>query len=167
MTRLNSYLLSINSAGQDAVVIIDEAQDMPDATLEMTRLLSNLETTTQKLLQIVLVGQPELRDKLAKPSLRQLAQRITVRYHLGQMDGQQTRQYVLHRMSVAAGEGAGLGPVRFDEDALDEIHRQSLGTPRWINAICDKSLLAGYVHQAEVIDGPLVRLAAGELKEAS
>jgi general secretion pathway protein A len=165
LSLLNHYLLQVNSAGHDAVLIIDEAQDMPDATLEMTRLLSNLETTSQKLLQIVLVGQPELRDKLAKPSLRQLAQRITVRFHLGTMDTQQTRDYILHRLAVAAGQD-NPPAVKFEDEAIDEIHRQSLGTPRLVNAICDKSLLAGYVYKSEVIDRRLVRLAVGDLKEA-
>lgn len=165
LTQLNQYLLQVNSAGHDAVLIIDEAQDMPDATLEMTRLLSNLETATHKLLQIVLVGQPELREKLAKARLRQLAQRITVRFHLGNMTDPQTRDYVRHRLTVAAGDGS--APTLFDDDALGEVFRESCGTPRLVNAICDKSLLAGYVYQASVIGAPLVRLATGELKEAS
>jgi general secretion pathway protein A len=176
---LNHYLLGVNSAGQDAVVIIDEAQDMPEATLEMTRLLGNLETPSRKLPQIVLVGQPELRARLAQPGLRQLAQRITVRFHLGTMSPNDTREYVRYRLRVAAGmfpdeatfPPAPPGPqwpadIRFDDGALDEIHLQSEGTPRLVNAICDKSLLAGYVYQTALIDRRLVRLAVQELKEA-
>lgn len=166
MQLLNQWLLKVNSEGQDAVLIIDEMQDMPDKTIEMTRLLSNLETMSQKLVQIVLVGQPELRDKLAKGKFRQLAQRITVRFHLGNMSRDETRQYVQHRLHVASG-GNGEAPiVRFDDRALDEVYRHSYGTPRLVNAICDKSLLAGYVHQTGLIDRALVRRAIQELKEA-
>jgi general secretion pathway protein A len=164
---LNDYLLLINSSGQDAVVIIDEAQDMPHATLEMTRLLSNLETDSQKLLQIVLVGQPELREKLAKPSLRQLQQRITVRFHLGNMSPRDTQQYILHRLAIAgAAEGGAQPAVQFEDDAVQEIYQQSGGTPRLVNAIGDKALLAGYVYQTGRIDRSLVRLAIRELREA-
>jgi len=167
LTLLNDYLLLINSSGQDAVVIIDEAQDMPHATLEMTRLLSNLETDSQKLLQIVLVGQPELREKLAKPSLRQLQQRITVRFHLGNMSPRDTHQYILHRLAIAgATEGGAQPAVQFEDDAVQEIYQQSGGTPRLVNAIGDKALLAGYVYQTGRIDRSLVRLAVRELREA-
>lgn len=163
---LNKYLLRVNSCGHDAILIIDEAQDMPDATLEMTRLLSNLETNRQKLLQIILLGQPELRDKLAQPSLRQLSQRITVRYHLGPMTQEDTEQYLHHRMRVAGLPEAAQNLIRFDPGAVKEIYRFSGGTPRLINAIGDKALLAGYVHRIGTIDKGLVRLAASELKEA-
>ncbi len=159
---LNDFLLQVHRDGRDAVLIIDEAQDMPDATLEMTRLLSNLETATQKLLQIVLVGQPELREKLAKPSLRQLAQRITVRFHLRTMSAQETDAYIRHRLAVAGGDQT----LKFDPDAVSEVFRYSDGTPRLINAVGDKALLAGYVHQVTVIDRNLVQLAVRELKEA-
>jgi len=159
---LNEFLLNVNSSGADAVVIIDEAQDMPRKTLEMTRLLSNLETERQKLLQIVLVGQPELRKRLSHESLRQLAQRITVRFHLSAMSRQETAGYIAHRVSVAGGEDV----IRFDPSAVREIHRFSGGTPRLVNAISDKALLAGYVYGTQVIDRRIVRIAASELKEA-
>jgi general secretion pathway protein A len=162
LRQLNQFLLEVNSAGQDAVVIIDEAQDMPDSTLEMTRLLSNLETATQKLLQIVLVGQPELRDKLARSSMRQLAQRITVRFHLGTMGPEDTAAYLRHRLSVAGGAGV----IQFDPEAVNEVYRYSDGTPRLINAVGDKALLAGYVYRTGTIDRSLVQLAVRELKEA-
>ena len=154
----------ISPGGHDAVLIVDEAQDMPTATLEMTRLLSNLETDSQKLLQIVLVGQPELREKLAKPNLRQLAQRITVRYHLGKMSRAETEQYLRHRLSVAGSAEA--SAIRFDPGAVREIYRYSHGTPRLVNAIGDKALLAGYVYRTGDISKYIVRLAARELKEA-
>jgi general secretion pathway protein A len=168
LTILNDYLLRTNAAGEDAVLIIDEAQDMPDPTLEMTRLLSNLETESQKLLQIVLVGQPELRVKLSKPSFRQLQQRITVRFHLGNMTQQDTEAYIRHRLSVAgAPPDDSQSAVRFEGDAVQEIYQYSGGTPRLVNAVGDKALLAGYVYQTGRIDRSLVRLAVRELKEAS
>jgi general secretion pathway protein A len=200
---LNAFLLEINSKGQDAILIVDEAQDMPDATLEMTRLLSNLETHSQKLLQIVLVGQEELRDKLAKPSLRQLAQRITVRYHLGPLSAHEVEAYLRHRLAVAATQNAprtgddhgtnnhtdidtisiaaagqpavpapaepsaaGSDALRFDASAVRAIYEYSQGTPRLVNALGDKALLAGYVYRTNCIDANLVRLAVDELKEA-
>ena len=162
---LNEFLLDINSRGLDAVVIIDETQDMPLKTLEMTRLLSNLETESQKLLQIVLVGQPELRQRLAKPALRALSQRISVNFHLGNMSRKDTAEYLRHRLRVAAGRD-GEDCIRFTPDALGEIYRYSHGTPRLVNAVGDKALLAGYVHRTGLIDRHLVRLAVAELKEA-
>ncbi len=162
MRQLNEFLLKINSAGQDAVIIIDEAQDMPIQTLEMTRLLSNLETNTQKLLQIVLVGQPELRELLAQPCMRQLAQRITVRYHIGKMDRNEVEGYIHHRLAVAGNDNV----LRFDKHAMNEIYRYSQGTPRLINAISDKVLLAGYVYRTGNINKQIVKIAAKELKEA-
>jgi len=164
LSVLNEFLLKINSQGQDAVVIIDESQDMSVKTLEQVRLLSNLETERQKLLQICLVGQPELRKTLARPSLRQLAQRITVRFHLRKMSQGDTDAYIHHRLRVA-GLGEGKSPVRFEPDAVREIYKYSQGTPRLINAIGDKALLAGYVYQKQLIDRRLVRIAAAELKE--
>jgi len=165
LNLLNRFLLQVNNNGRDAVLIIDEAQDMSAEDLEMVRLLSNLETERQKLLQIVLVGQPELRRKLARPNLRQLAQRITVRYHLGQMDRDETEQYLQHRLRVAHGNG--IAPVvRFDAGAVKEIYRFSQGTPRLVNAIGDKALLAGYVHRTGLINRRLAKKAAADLKEA-
>jgi general secretion pathway protein A len=163
---LNKYLLKINSIGHDAVMIIDEAQDMPDETLEMARLLSNLETERQKLLQIVLVGQPELRDKLRRPKFRQLSQRITVRYHLGNLSLAETDAYLRHRLHVAGASANGERAVQFDRGAVREIHRYSRGTPRLINAVSDKSLLAGYVQRTGRISKRLVRRAIRELQEA-
>lgn len=165
LRELNRFLLEVNASGGDAVLVIDEAQDMPPSTLEMTRLLSNLETDSQKLVQIVLVGQPELRERLSKPELRQLAQRITVRYHLGEMTREDTEGYVRHRLRIA-GCGDTDPTLRFDRGAIRELHRHSGGTPRLINAIGDKALLAGYVHRAGRIDRRLIRLAVRELKEA-
>jgi general secretion pathway protein A len=162
MQALNEFLLSANSQGKDVVLIIDEVQDMPDDSLELTRLLSNLETASHKLLQIVLIGQPELRERLSSPKFRQLSQRITVWYHLGTMTQDETGQYLRHRLKIA---GAG-DELQFDSAAVAEIHQFAQGTPRLVNALSDKALLAGYVYQTSCIDGPIVRLAIRELKEA-
>ena len=163
LSTLNSFLLSVNDVGRGAVLIIDESQDMSVETLEMTRLLSNLETESRKLLQIVLVGQPELREKLRSPSLRQLAQRIMVRHHLRPMSRQETAEYLRHRLTVAGSDGE----LRFDEAAIDAVHEYSRGTPRMINSICDKALLAGYVEQTKLIDQGVIRLAIQDLREAA
>lgn len=163
ITRLNSFLLKVNAAGADAVLIIDEAQDMSAELLETARLLSNLETDSRKLLQIVLVGQPELRQKINSPALRQLSQRIIVRYHLKPMSRTETADYLHHRLAVAGNTG----PLRFDEDAIDEIYRRSGGTPRLINAISDRTLLAGYLTGADAIGKGTVRLAVDDMKEAA
>ena len=162
MQILNEFLLSANSQGKDVALIIDEVQDMPDDTLELTRLLSNMETASQKLLQIVLVGQPELRERLGRPKFRQLAQRITVWYHLKTMTQGETDQYLHHRLAVAGGQEG----IRFDSTAVKEIFQYSRGTPRLVNAVGDKALLAGYVYQTATIDGNIVRLAINELREA-
>jgi general secretion pathway protein A len=163
LTSFNRFLLSVNDEGGDAVLLIDEAQDMSVELLELTRLLSNLETASQKLLQIVLVGQPELRETLRRPALRQLSQRITVRYHLGTMSLSDTGKYIRHRLGVAGGEGG----AEFDDSAVAEIYRFSGGTPRLINAAADKALLAGYVLGSKRIDSSVVQLAMDELKEAA
>ena len=162
MQLLNEFLLAANSQGKDVVLVVDEVQDMPNDTLELTRLLSNLETASQKLLQIVLVGQPELREKLARPKFRQLSQRITVWYHLGTMSSQETGEYLRYRLKIA---GAG-DELLFEPAAVQEIFQYSQGTPRLINAISDKALLAGYVYQTACIDAGIVQLAIRELKEA-
>ncbi len=162
LSVLNELLLTLNTAGREAVLIIDEAQDLTTPLLEMTRLLSNLETESHKLLQIVLVGQPELRLKLRSPALRQLDQRIGVRYHLRAMDLAETGEYVRHRLAVVGGTH-----VIFDDDAILEIYRHSSGTPRVINTLGDKALLAGYVRGTRKIDGSLVAKAIHEMREAA
>jgi general secretion pathway protein A len=156
---LNRFLLDIHARGKDAVLVIDEAQDMSAKSLEAVRLLSNMETDRQKLLQIVLVGQPELREKLQRPCLRQLNQRITVRYHLEKMSREDTEQYLQYRLSVAGADAR----TRFDRRAARLIHRYSGGTPRLVNALGDKALLAGYVYNTHTINRKLVKLAAREL----
>lgn len=138
---LNQFLLEQLSEGNDVVLIIDEAQDMSPELLEEVRLLSNLETSSRKLLQIILVGQPELRDMLDRKGLRQLRQRITVRCHVQPLSFQETKQYIHHRISVCRANGQ----PTFNWLALQAIYRYSHGIPRLINAACDKLLLYGYV----------------------
>ena len=139
--------------------IIDEAQDLSDELLEQVRLLSNLETDHQKLMQIILMGQTELRDKLAQPKLRQLRQRITVRYHLHPLTHEETDAYVRHRLAQAGANGR----PHFDATAIKQVYKYSAGIPRLINAVCDKALLAGFVQQTDAIDKSVVKLAIEDL----
>ncbi|HBF13947.1 MAG TPA: ATPase [Deltaproteobacteria bacterium] len=156
---LNNYVLDVDKAAQSAVVIIDEAQNLSMEALEMTRLLSNLETETHKLLQIVLVGQPELEEKLADRALRQLAQRIQVFCHLIPMGGTETENYIQHRI-----QKAGNNPlIAFEHSAVKEIQKISNGIPRIINTICELALLAAYSSDTRVITKSLVREAAKEV----
>ncbi|HYE30521.1 MAG TPA: AAA family ATPase [Methylomirabilota bacterium] len=157
---INEFLLKLAQEGRDAVLIIDEAQDLSNELLEQVRLLSNLETDDRKLVQIVLMGQPELRDRLQDYRLRQLRQRITVRYHLRPLRFNEVGQYVQHRLQVSGAKGA----PYFTTPALWRIHRYTSGIPRLINALCDKCLLAGYVQQQEKIDYKMVGLAIRELE---
>ena len=157
--RLNEFLLARVQAAQDVVLFIDEAQDLSDEMLEEVRLLSNLETDDRKLLQIVLLGQPELRERLERPELRQLRQRITVRYHLGPIDAEETEAFIRHRLSVAGSNGR----PAFTPRAVRTIHRRSRGVPRLINAICDKTLLAGYVEGRDLLGWWQVQRAVRDL----
>jgi general secretion pathway protein A len=163
LQRLNEFLLERAQANDDVVLILDEAQDMSDDLLEDVRLLSNLETEDRKLLQIVLVGQPELRKHLEADRLRQLRQRITVRYHLGPIGRSETEDYILHRLKVAGSTGR----PTFSPTALKAIHRYSRGVPRLINAVCDKALLAGYVEGLDHLGRRQVRRAIRELEGQS
>ena len=140
---LNDFLLKTAQAGSTAVLIIDEAQDLKAGTLEQIRLLSNFETNRTKLLQIILVGQPELRDLLGKPSLEQLRQRITVSTRLGPLDRDEVAQYMAHRIRIAGGTDM----LIFDEPAVDEIFRISGGVPRKINVLCDRALFLAYLRE--------------------
>src|SRR5277367_2054223 len=148
VAEINHFLLQQLEHGKDTVLIIDEAQDLTSDLLEQVRLLSNLETDERKLLQIVLMGQPELRDRLNEHGLRQLRQRITVRYHLNALRRDEIGQYVHHRLQVSGANGA----PYFTTPALWRIFNYSKGIPRMVNAICDKCLLAGYVAQQDKID---------------
>jgi general secretion pathway protein A len=155
---LHRFLLKARSEGRDVVLLIDEAQDLSAEVLEQVRLISNLETDTQKLIQIVLIGQSELSEMLGRRDLRQLAQRVTARYHLAPLSRQETDDYVRHRLAVAGGAGK----VTFAPRALATVHGLSNGIPRLINLICDRALLAGYVRGTRVIEAEMVRQAAAE-----
>jgi general secretion pathway protein A len=156
---LNRHLLKAHAEGRRTILVVDEAQNLTPAVLEQVRLLTNLETAKQKLLQIILIGQEELRDLLARNDLRQLAQRITGRYHLEPLSREETSSYIEHRLKVA---GA-LGEV-FDSGAKREIFRLSQGVPRLINVICDRALLGGYAQESRRVNARLIRQAAAEVK---
>ncbi len=156
--ELNRRLLDAHARGRRTVLIVDEAQNLSPNILEQVRLLTNLETPKQKLLQIILIGQPELRDLLAREDMRQLAQRVTGRYHLEPLNLADTGKYLEHRLKVA-GAGGGI----FTPSAVREIFRQSDGIPRIINVIADRTLLAAYTQDTRSIDARLVRRAAVEV----
>ena len=160
LAELNSFLLLQVSQGRDSVLIIDESQNLSKELLEQVRMLSNLETDERKLLQIVLLGQPELRDRLEDPGLRQLRQRITVRYHLSPLKCSEIGQYVQHRLTVS---GAKRLP-HFTAPALWRVYCYSQGVPRLVNAVCDKCLLAGFVERRDRINFGLVGNAIRELE---
>jgi general secretion pathway protein A len=160
LAAINLFLLHEAEQSRDAVLIIDEAQNLTNELLEQVRLLSNLETDDRKLLQIVLMGQPELRNRLNDPSLRQLRQRITVRYHLSSLKQCELGQYVQHRLQVSGAKG----PPFFTVPALWRIFSYTKGIPRLVNAVCDKCLLAGFVQQTERITFGLVGRAVRELE---
>lgn len=156
---LNRFLLAAHAAGRNPILIIDEAQNLSPEVLEQLRLLTNLETNEHKLLQIVLIGQPELREILSRPGLEQLAQRIVARFHLGPLDDAETRRYIEHRLSVA-----GLsGPLPFTNRALRRIHRISGGVPRKINLLCGRALLGAYALGQRSIGPDVVERAAVEV----
>ena len=155
---LNSHLLKAHAEGRRIVLIVDEAQTLSPELLEQVRLLTNLETATQKLLQIILIGQPELRDLLKRPEMRQIAQRITGRYHLEPLRKAETHAYVRHRMRVA-----GCQTSVFTHGAIAELYRRSSGIPRLINVVADRALLAAYTQDRTRVDRGLVRRAAAEV----
>jgi general secretion pathway protein A len=155
---LNRRLLAAHAEGRRIIVIVDEAQNLSAEVLEQVRLLTNLETPTQKLLQIILIGQPELRELLDRTDLRQLAQRITGRYHLEPLTREETRGYVRHRLRVA-----GATEEVFTPAALAEIHRLADGIPRVINVTCDRALLGAYTQETRRVSASLVRQAAAEV----
>jgi general secretion pathway protein A len=157
---LNRFLLDQLNRGNNVALIVDEAQDLIPGVLEQIRLLSNLETDQNKLLQIVLCGQPELKQRLAAPDLRQLRQRITVRCHLYPLNAEELRQYIDFRLTIAGWQGGEL----FHSDSIQTIHQYAQGTPRLVNALCDVALLAGYVAGSRQIDGACVKKAIQHLE---
>ncbi|MBU1190447.1 MAG: AAA family ATPase [Gammaproteobacteria bacterium] len=156
--HLNHHLLDSHAAGRRTILILDEAQNLSTEVLEQIRLLTNLETAQAKLLQIILIGQPELQTLLARNELRQLAQRITARYHLGSLGREETRTYITHRLRVSGGHAD-----LFTPQAMDEVHKLSTGVPRLINVICDRALLGAYVEDKRRVDRTILRHAANEV----
>ncbi len=156
---LNEFLLKTHSVGQNNVLIIDEAQNLSPDVLEQLRLLTNLETSERKLLQIILIGQPELRGILAKPELEQLAQRVIARFHLEALTEAETGQYIAHRLQVA---GLKRGKL-FSSQAVQRVHELSRGVPRRINLLCDRALLGAYVEGKSKVDRAIVDKAAAEV----
>ena len=159
--KLNRYLLEAHANGRRPVLMIDEAQNLSPDVLEQLRLLTNLETSKQKLLQIFLIGQPELQEMLQRQELRQLAQRITARYHLTPLSETETADYIRHRLAVAEVER----PL-FSRSALRQIHKLSGGVPRLINMLCDRALLGAFATHRQTVDASIVRKAAAELQGA-
>jgi len=157
--ELNAFLLKQYSRGRNPVLIIDEAQNLTPSGLEEIRLISNLETEKDKLIQIILVGQPELRDTLSLPELRQLKQRITVSYHLDHLGLEDVGNYINHRLSVAGWQDGEL----FSKDAVEKIYTVTKGVPRLINVVCDAALLAGYVDNTRHIDLDMVEQVVDDL----
>ncbi len=157
---LNQFLLQQKEVGKTVVLVIDEAQDMEPVVLEQIRLLSNLETATEKLIQIVLVGQPELETLLGRKELRQLNQRITVRYHMLPMNSGDTKAYLSHRLRAANGTP---DLIRFSDTAAMAIYRYSGGLPRLVNAVADRALLIGYNRDARKIDADMIKQAIKEV----
>ncbi|MEO6033274.1 MAG: AAA family ATPase [Burkholderiaceae bacterium] len=156
---LNEFLLRTHAVGQNNVLIIDEAQSLSTDVLEQLRLLTNLETNERKLLQIILIGQPELRTMLARPELEQLAQRVIARFHLDALSQAETEQYIAHRLAVAGMTTAN----PFDRETMQRIHRLARGVPRRINMLCDRALLGAYASGKTRIDRPIVDKAAREV----
>ncbi len=176
--RINAFLLDLNARRKKAIIIIEEAQNLSRDVLEHIRLLTNLETNERKLLQIILIGQPELRDKLARPEMKQLAQRIVARCHLEALSKADLVGYVNHRLAVARGRrlpggddsssgrtGAAEGPpaALFSQDALNSLYAYSGGIPRFINLICDRALLGAFVQKKQSVDRATLTKAAREV----
>jgi general secretion pathway protein A len=157
---LNAFLMKNFAAGKNAVLLIDEAQNLSHSVLEQIRMLSNLETVREKLIQIILLGQPELRRLLALPSLRQLNERITVRYDLKPLARDDVKRYIEHRLITAGGEAVGSS---FTAGSYSLIYSMSKGIPRRINAICDRALLIAYGKDLRTIDGRIIRAAIRDI----
>jgi general secretion pathway protein A len=155
---INSFLLASHAEGRKTVLIIDEAQNLSADVLEQLRLLTNLETNQQKLLQIILLGQPELRDKLASQELRQLSQRIIARYHLGALSKSDVNSYVRHRLSVS-----GTKEQLFSDSAINKLYQLTDGVPRLINVICDRALLGAFAQERSDVSKSILKKAAGEV----
>jgi len=157
--NLNKYLLDAHARGRSTALVIDEAQNLDIKALEQLRLLTNLETNTHKLLQIVLLGQPELRDMLSNPKLTQFNQRITSRYHLKPLNSDDAAKYIQHRINIAGGSSSSL----FSRGAVKHIIKISKGIPRIINILCDRGLLGAYAENKNRVDLKIIKKAAREV----
>ncbi len=161
LAALNKYLIKQASQDVNVVVIIDEAQNLAPSVLEEVRMLSNLETEKEKLVQIVLMGQPELRKKLALPKLEQFRQRVVLHYHLYPLDRKETKEYIKHRLKTAGNQGADI----LDDEAIEAVYNYSGGVPRLINLVCHNALISGLVLEARVITGDIMKETVGELMQ--
>jgi general secretion pathway protein A len=157
---IGEFLLKQIEQSKETVLIIDEAQNLTEDLLEQVRLISNIETDDRKLLQIILMGQPELRDRLNSPRLKQLRQRITVRYHLAPLTRFEVAQYIQHRLQISGARGAPF----FTQPAVWRVYNYSKGVPRLVNAVCDKALLAGFIEKSDRINYQMVGRAIRELE---
>jgi hypothetical protein len=160
LLRLKTFLLEQNNNGRSALLIIDEAQNLDMRTLEEVRLLTGLETEKNKILNIILVGQPELNDVLNSPHLEQLAQRVRLRFHITALSSDETREYIHHRLAVVGGDGARL----FPDPTIPLIFKYTGGVPRLINILCDTSLLSAFVEEQSVVDEAVLRQSIEELQ---
>lgn len=158
--ELNKFLLNESGSGNNVILIIDEAQNLRPRLLEQIRLLSNLETEKDKLLQVVLVGQPELNQRLNLYDLRQLRQRIMVRFHIAPLERDEIKSYISHRLNIA---GSVKG-VEFSNEAIELISDFSCGIPRLINMLCDRALLAGFVSETRIIDSNIINKCVEEFQ---
>jgi general secretion pathway protein A len=163
LIALHTFLIEQRRANQNSVLILDEAQHLDPSTLEEVRLLSNFETPTEKLLQILLVGQPELKEKLQRPELRQLKQRIGLRCHIPPLTPEEIPEYIRHRLRISGARDLGL----FSDRAVRRIAEYSGGIPRLINIVCDHCLLIGYADQKRKIDQDIVRQAIAYLEDGA
>lgn len=159
LDMLNMFLVEQYTNGKKVIILIDEAQNLSKTVLEEIRLLSGIETQKDKILRIIICGQPELNQTLDSPEMRQLAQRVRLRLHLGPMDLDETRAYILHRLNVAGANGREI----FDDDAIKLIFRYSGGIPRLTNTLCDTSMICAYADDIDFIDGGRVQTAIDEL----
>ncbi len=156
---LNEFLVDQLRDDNNVVLLIDEAQNLKPTVLEEVRMLSNLETETEKLIQIILMGQPELKAKLWLKELTQLRQRVTLHYHLGALDAEETTGYVTHRLQVSGANGTAI----FQPAALAQVYRHTNGVPRLVNGLCDRALLTGYVNETRTIGADIINEVAREL----
>lgn len=160
LRQFNNFLLEELSKNNNVVLIIDEAQNLKNSVLEELRILSNLETEKEKLFQMILVGQPELRAKINSRGLEQLKQRISVRFHITPLERNEVRDYINHRLKVAGSAG----DIEFSDDAVEAIYRYSSGIPRLINKVCDKALLCAFVAETKRVGQPFIEKSIQEIE---